>query len=243
MPIDAARWTFAADGTPYSTLYDDVYHAAAGGLAQARHVFIQGNRLTERWAAGRSGTFTIFETGFGIGLNFLATWQAWHARKIEDDNADLHFVSVEKHPFRRDDLVRVLAPLAAAESSLVPAIDALTQQWPPLATGAHRLRFDAERIKLTLLWGDALDWLAAQECDINNIDAIYLDGFAPAKNPDLWSDAVLTPLTRRCRPCATLATWSVAGALRRRLQSLGWKTERRPGFAHKREMLTAILPA
>ncbi|MDP2811527.1 MAG: bifunctional tRNA (5-methylaminomethyl-2-thiouridine)(34)-methyltransferase MnmD/FAD-dependent 5-carboxymethylaminomethyl-2-thiouridine(34) oxidoreductase MnmC, partial [Rhodocyclaceae bacterium] len=217
------------DGTPYSALYDDVYHTAHGGLAQARHVFLAGNDLPARWMDVER--FVILETGFGLGLNFLATWQAWRESQTE---GRLHFVSVEKHPFRRDDL----AGLLAAYPELAALAGELLRQWPPLTSGFHRLHFDHGRVTLTLLFGDAqalLPQLAA------NVDAVYLDGFAPSRNPELWSPALLAAITRLCRAQATLATWSVAGELRRALELAGWQLERRPGFAAKREMLTGRL--
>jgi len=228
-PLVPAEPAAAGDGTPYSALYDDVYHTAHGGLAQARHVFLAGNALPARWAGAER--FVILETGFGLGLNFLATWQAWRAAR---SSGRLHYVSAEKHPFRRDDLASLLAPYP----ELADLADELLQQWPPLTPGFHRLHFDHGRVTLTLLLGDAqalLPQLAAV------VDAVFLDGFAPARNPDLWSPAVLTAISRRCGRGATLATWSVAGELRRTLQQAGWRLERRPGFAGKREMLTGIL--
>ena len=228
-PLVPAEPAAAGDGTPWSTLYGDVYHTVDGGIAQARHVFLAGNGLPKRWM-GRE-CFTILETGFGLGLNFLATWQAWC------DSAEggrLHFVSVEKHPFRRDDL----ATLLAAYPDQAPQAGQLLAQWPPLTPGLHRLHFDGGRVTLTLAFGEAstmLQQLAA------GADALFLDGFAPAKNPQMWSPALMAALTRLCRPAATLATWSVAGELRRALQDLGWRLERHPGFAAKREMLCGEL--
>ena len=228
-PLVPAEPAVAGDGTPYSALYDDVYHAAHGGLAQARHVFLAGNDLPARWHDAES--FAVCETGFGLGLNFLVTWQAWRESKA---SGRLHFVSVEKHPFRRDDLAAMLAPFA----ELAALSGELLRQWPPLTPGFHRLHFDGGKVTLTLLLGDAqalLPQLAA------NIDAVYLDGFAPSRNPGLWSPALLATITRLCRNRATLATWSVAGEMRRALERAGWQLERRPGFAGKREMLTGRL--
>ena len=228
-PLVPAEPAAAGDGTPYSALYDDVYHAAHGALAQARHVFLDGNGLPGRWKGAER--FVILETGFGLGLNFLATWQAWRESKA---SGGLHFVSCEKHPFRRDDLAGLLAPHA----ELANLAAELLRQWPPLTPGFQRLHFDAGRVTLTLLLGDALALLPQL---VASIDAVYLDGFAPAKNPDLWSAELLVAITRRCRLHATLATWSVAGELRRTLEHSGWQLERRAGFGNKREMLTGRL--
>jgi len=228
-PVVPAELAFAGDGTPYSPAYGDVYHSSRGGLAQARHVFLAGNGLPARWAGVDS--FVILETGFGLGLNFLATWQAWHDAKAA---GILHYVSVEKHPFRRDDLARLLAPYP----ELASHAGDLLRQWPSLTPGFHRLHFQGDRVALTLLFGDAPALLPQLEI---NADAVYLDGFAPARNPELWSPALLATIAGLCRPQATLATWSVAGEVRRPLEDAGWRIERRPGFGTKREMLAGLL--
>jgi len=235
-PLVPAEPAAAGDGTPYSAIYDDVYHAAHGALAQARHVFLAGNDLPARWIGGDS--FVILETGFGLGLNFLATWQAW---RESNANGRLHFVSVEKHPFRRDDLAGLLAP----HVELAPLAEELLRQWPSLVPGFHRLHFDDGKVTLTLLLGDAQALLPQLAV---SADAVFLDGFAPSKNPEMWSPALIMAITRLCRPAATLATWSVVGELRRTLERAGWDLERRPGFAPKREMLVgrfenAVSPA
>ena len=227
-PLVPAEPAVAGDGTPYSALYDDVYHAAQGGLEQARHVFLAGNDLPARWHGAER--FVILETGFGLGLNFLVTRQAWRESQA---GGRLHFVSVEKHPFRRADL----AALLATWSELAELAAELLRQWPPPVAGFHRMHFDHGRVTLTLLLGDAealLPHLAA------TIDAVYLDGFAPAKNPELWSPALLGVITRLCRNQASLASWSVAGTVRHALESLGWRLQRCPGFATKRQMLTGL---
>lgn len=227
-PLVPAELAFAGDGTPIAPAYGDVYHSAQGGLAQARHVFLAGNHLPARWA-GRA-RFTILETGFGLGLNFLATLQCW--RKLPG-GGQLHYVAVEKHPFDVDALRRV----HAAWPELAALADAVHAQWPPPLPGLHRLDFgDAS---LTLALGDANELLPQLALAA---DAIYLDGFAPDRNPDLWSDAIVAQLRRLAAPGATLATWTVAGEVRRRLAAAGFVVERREGFGTKREMLAGALP-
>lgn len=229
VPLVAAELAFDGNGTPVAPAYGDVYHSAAGGLEQARHVFLGGNDLPERWQ-GRE-TFVVLETGFGLGLNFLATWQAW--RDDPQRCRRLHFVSVEKHPFSASDLAR----LHEAWPELAPLAAELRAQWPLLMPGLHRLHFGD--LTLTLAFGDALDLLPQIVADA---DAFFLDGFSPARNPELWSDAVITELRRLAAPGATLATWAVAGEVRRRLEGWGFALEKRPGFAAKREMLVGRLP-
>ena len=230
MAITPATLSQTEDGTPYAPVYDDVYHSRAGAIAQARHVFLGGNELPARWA-GRE-CFVIVETGFGLGLNFLATWSSWRSQLPAERCQRLHFVSVEKHPLRDEDLAKLLEPYKA---ELPPdVIDHLIEQWPVLTEGTHRLEFDQGQVVLTLILGNAetaLPQLAARA------DAIYLDGFSPAKNPDIWSDSVCQALARLSGEGTTLATWSVNGAVRRRLASCGFDLALRPGFAQKREML------
>ncbi len=226
MPIVPARLGLTPEGVPYSDVYDDIYHSSDGGLAQSRHVFLAGNDLPARWQGRRQ--FVVVETGFGLGLNFLATWAAWRqdARRC----ARLHFISCELHPFERDDLARLhqnwpeLAPLAAE----------LHARWPVLVPGLHRLHFDNEQVTLSLYLGDAADGLDRIGA---RADAFYLDGFAPAKNPRLWSARVFHLLARLAAADATLATWSVAGEVREGLRRAGFETAKAPGFGAKREML------
>lgn len=232
MAITPATLSQTDDGTPYAPVYDDVYHSRAGAIAQARHVFLDGNKLAERWE-GRDH-FVVVETGFGLGLNFLTTWASWLNQTEPERCKRLHFVSVEKHPLVPADLQRLLDPYKSGLPS--HAIEALVANWPPLVEGTHRLEFENGRIVLTLILGDAeaaLPQLAARA------DAIYLDGFSPAKNPDIWSDRVCQALARLSGEATTLATWSVNGALRRRLTTCGFDVTLAPGFAQKREMLCA----
>jgi tRNA 5-methylaminomethyl-2-thiouridine biosynthesis bifunctional protein len=221
-----ARLTLAPDGTPVSEVYGDVYHSAAGGHAQARHVFLAGNGLPERWR-GRE-TFAILETGFGLGLNFLATWLAW--RNDARRSRILRFVSFEKHPFAVGDL----SIAHAAWPEFADLSGRLRARWPVLAAGEHRVELDGGEVDLRLVFGDAVKTLPAQS---GAVDAFYLDGFSPAKNPDLWSPIVCRNLARLARPGATLATWSVAGRVRQALSAAGFTVEKRLGFAGKRQML------
>jgi tRNA 5-methylaminomethyl-2-thiouridine biosynthesis bifunctional protein len=225
-----ARLAFAADGTPYSQEYGDVYHSAQGGLAQARYIFLQGNGLPERWR-GRH-VFTVLEAGFGFGLSFLATWHAWRADPKRCER--LHFVSIEKHPFTAFDFESLLQrfPEIASEAKQLLA------RWPMLVPGMHRIEFDGGNVVLTLFFGDvaeALPQLALMA------DAIFLDGFAPAKNPQMWAPPLLRHLGRLAAPGATLATWSVAASVREALQGAGFTVEKHAGFGTKKEMLIGNL--
>ncbi|MCX7897860.1 MAG: bifunctional tRNA (5-methylaminomethyl-2-thiouridine)(34)-methyltransferase MnmD/FAD-dependent 5-carboxymethylaminomethyl-2-thiouridine(34) oxidoreductase MnmC [Rhodocyclaceae bacterium] len=227
-PILPAELTFDENGTPYSSTFGDVYHSAGGGLAQARHVFLAGNGLPARWRG--KDTFVILETGFGFGLNFLATWQAWHGDPTRPRR--LHYLSIEKHPFRAKDLARFYG----REPELAPFSRQLIAAWPSLVSGYHRLHFEAEGVILTLIFADvreALPDLAAR------VDAFYLDGFAPTRNPEMWSAALCADLAWLAAKGATCATWCVAGNVRRALTAAGFSVEKQAGFGGKKEMLTA----
>ena len=215
------------EGTPYSVAYGDVYHSAAGGLEQAQHVFLKGNSLPGRWA-GRS-RFVVLETGFGFGLNFLVTWQAWRADPARC--ARLHFVSIEKHPFRLQDLRTLHERYPQLERE---AAD-LHARWPMLVPGGHRLELDDGKVVLTLFFADVK---VARDLRLA-ADAFFLDGFSPAKNPDMWSPQVMRALSRLAAPGATAATWSVASSVRGALEATGFAVEKHEGFGHKKEMLVA----
>jgi len=227
--LTPATLAFREDGTPFSPIYGDVYHSTAGAFAQAQAVFLNGNALPQRWQDRR--IFTVVETGFGMGVNFLATWSAWR-----DDPARcerLHFVSVEKHPFARNDLQTALDAVVA-HAREAPLARELVNAWPMLVPGTHRLEFEGGRVTLTLVFGDALEvfpkmWMRA--------DAIYLDGFAPAKNPDLWSTAIFKALARVAGEDATFATWSSSGDVKRALQQNGFEYHKVEGFNGKWAML------
>lgn len=224
-----ATLAFRDDGTPFSPAYDDIYHSAAGAFAQAEHVFLRGNGLPGSWHGRRS--FTVVETGFGIGGNFLATWAAWRADPNRCER--LAFVSIEKHPFRAQDLRSLYARLAS-DATLSPLAAQLAEAWPMLTPGLHRLEFEDGRVTLTIAFGDALE-LLPKLC--LRADAFYLDGFSPAKNPELWSPAVFKTLARLAGDGATLATYTCAGHVRRGLDEAGFDCAKQEGFASKRAML------
>jgi tRNA 5-methylaminomethyl-2-thiouridine biosynthesis bifunctional protein len=225
-PIDPARPTYRPDGALYSPEFDDLYATSAGALEQARHVFLGGNGVPDRWRGSRR--FTILETGFGAGLNFLATWRSWLEHAPSD--ARLNFVSVELHPYAREDL----AHIHGRYLELRDLSRELCEKYPSLLPGFHRLHLAKGRVTLTLLFGEVLPMLRQLDAQV---DAFYLDGFSPQKNPDMWSAPVFGQLGRLCAPGATFATWSVAASVREGLTKAGFVVEKRPGFDIKREML------
>ncbi|MFO1220966.1 MAG: FAD-dependent 5-carboxymethylaminomethyl-2-thiouridine(34) oxidoreductase MnmC [Burkholderiaceae bacterium] len=222
-----ARIDFSDPAAPRSLDYDDIYHPRAGAREQAQQVFLRGNGLPARWA-GRQ-RFVVLETGFGLGHNFLATWAAWRDDPKRCDQ--LWFVSVEKHPADRADLQR-----AHAASPWPKLVDEWLAAWPPATPDLHAIDLDAGRVMLRLAFGDVAHWLPRL---MLRADAIYLDGFAPARNPAMWSSAVLQRLRHLAAPGATAATWSVARSVRDGLQRAGFEVERVEGFGAKREQLVA----
>lgn len=225
----SASFEWDGNGAPYSPQFDDVYFSKSGGFEETRHVFLHGNDLPERWRGSRR--FTIGETGFGTGLNFLITWREW--RESAPRDATLHFVSVEKHPVARDDLARFLEP----QRELGNLAGELLSVYPLPLPGFHRLHLDGGRVFLTLLFGDVVETLRGMGSQPSGlVDAWYLDGFSPAKNPEMWTPEVFAEVARLSAANATFATFSSAGAVRRGLEDAGFDVEKVPGFAGKREM-------
>jgi len=232
LPLRPALAEFNAEGTLFSSRYGDVYHSSAGALAQAEYVFLRGNGLPQRWR-GRP-CFTVCETGFGLGMNFLALWRAW--RDDPGRCRRLHMVSIEAHPFPREVLASLLA--ARVPPALATMAQALIQQWPPLLPGLHRLEFDRGNLTLTLAFGDASTMV--QRLGVG-VDAYFLDGFAPSCNPDMWTPALLRDLARYAVAGASVATWSSAGAVRRGLMEAGFAIRRERGLGGKRHMTVSVL--
>lgn len=226
-PVIPAEFVRNADGLPWSAGYADVYHPAVGAQSQARHVFIAGNGLPGRWR-GRE-RFVVLETGFGLGNNFLATWQAWR----EDAQAceRLHYIAVEKHPLRRDDLRE------AHRGSPTPDLaEALIEAWPTLTPTLHGLQFEGGRVRLSLAFGDVTDWLPEL---VAEVDAFYLDGFSPARNPEMWQPRLCKALARLAVREATLATWTAARGLREGLAAAGFDVRLGAGMGGKRDITLA----
>lgn len=230
-PIVPARWHFSeqegSTGPPFSADYQDLYHPHAGAFVQARHVFLAGNGLPERWR-GRE-KFVVLETGFGLGNNFLATWDAW--QHDPDACGQLHFIAIERHPLGRADLGQV-----HRDSPLPALANALTAAWPPLTPNLHRLSFEGGRVQLLLALGDVaalLPQLTAQ------VDAFFLDGFAPARNPAMWQDRLFKAMARLAQPGATAATWTASQTVRAGLRSAGFAVQLAPGIGGKLDITMA----
>ena len=223
-PIRAARIGLDTDGTPLSLDHGDIYHPRAGALAQARHVFLAGNGLPGRWR-GRA-RFVILETGFGLGHNFLATWAAWRADAERCDT--LHFVSIEQAPPDQATLASL-----PRDPSIAALANELAAAWPPLTWNLHRLAFDNGAVQLSLAFGDVDAWLPQLTAEV---DAFYLDGFAPSRNPAMWQPRLFKSMARLAAPEATVATWTAARPVREALSATGFAVELGQGQGGKRDI-------
>ena len=237
-------------GQPYSTEYQDIYFSRSSGLDETEHVFIEGNQLRQRFAKlncpEQNRNFTVAETGFGTGLNFLTTCSIWD--QIDTGDACLHFISVEKAPLSRQQLQQAFQ----IWPELKPYQEHLLDGYPERLKGIHRIHFPHEvgagpqksrvNIQLTLLFGDAVEML--QQLSGNTafgVNAWFLDGFAPARNPGLWSPELFSEIGRLSASNATFSSYTAAGHVRRGLGAVGFEVEKVPGFGAKREMSRGVL--
>ena len=236
-PVQSATLRWSETGVPTSNAFDDVYYSADNGLEESCHVFLSGNDLPQRWQGFGRQHFCTAELGFGTGLNFLLTWQAWRAAPAP--RPDLHFLSIEKHPLARADLARALA----GWPTLAPLAERLLAAYPGLLPGQHRLLLE-DGVRLDLWWEDAADTLAdlaGQEQPL--FDAWYLDGFAPARNDAMWSSQVIDAMAALSRPGASFSTFTAAGHVRRKLADAGFTVSKVPGYGRKRECLRGVFAA
>ncbi|HGN9435292.1 TPA: bifunctional tRNA (5-methylaminomethyl-2-thiouridine)(34)-methyltransferase MnmD/FAD-dependent 5-carboxymethylaminomethyl-2-thiouridine(34) oxidoreductase MnmC [Enterobacter hormaechei] len=239
--IQPANLEFNAEGTPVSRDFDDVYFSNDNGLEETRYVFLDGNHLGTRFPEHPRSLFVVAESGFGTGLNFLTLWQAFDCFRASYPEATLqrlHFISFEKFPLTAHDLR--LAHQRWPE--LAHWAEQLQTQWPPAIGGCHRLILDDGRVTLDLWLGDINDLTDKLDESMNQkVDAWFLDGFAPAKNPDMWSPHLFSAMARLARPGATLATFTSAGFVRRGLQEAGFTMRKTKGFGRKRDMLVGVM--
>ncbi|MCM6965373.1 bifunctional tRNA (5-methylaminomethyl-2-thiouridine)(34)-methyltransferase MnmD/FAD-dependent 5-carboxymethylaminomethyl-2-thiouridine(34) oxidoreductase MnmC [Enterobacter hormaechei] len=239
--IQPANLEFNAEGTPVSREFDDVYFSNDNGLEETRYVFLDGNHLGTRFPEHPRSLFVVAESGFGTGLNFLTLWQAFDCFRAAYPEATLqrlHFISFEKFPLTAHDLR--LAHQRWPE--LAHWAEQLQTQWPPAIGGCHRLILDDGRVTLDLWLGDINDLTDKLDDSMNQkVDAWFLDGFAPAKNPDMWSPHLFSAMARLARPGATLATFTSAGFVRRGLQEAGFTMRKTKGFGRKRDMLVGVM--
>jgi len=226
---DPPALDWSRPGTPAAADFGDIYFSVDGGLAETETVFLGGCGLPEGWQKRRR--FVIGELGFGSGLNFLAAWRMWDETKPKEGR--LHFISIEKFPFDAAQLKQALA----AWPELAAYSEQLIAKWPGRVKGFHRLHFGD--VTLTLIHDDIADGLEALDA---RVDAWFLDGFSPAKNPAMWSGHIMQKLAKLSAPGARLATFTVAGSVRQALMDAGFTVEKKQGFGRKRHRLEAYFP-
>jgi len=240
-PVEHAQLDWNDQGTPVSRAFDDVYFSNDNGLEETRYVFLHGNQIPARFNEHTRDLFIVAESGFGTGLNFLTLWQAFDRFCADHPTAllqRLHFISCEKFPLTRADLVAAHAHWP----ELAPWAAQLQQQWPEALPGCQRVLFNDGKVTLDLWLGDINALIHTFDDSLHaQVDAWFLDGFAPAKNPEMWTPALFAAMARLARPGGTFATFTSAGFVRRGLQEAGFTVAKRKGFGHKREMLTGVL--
>ncbi|NNN82719.1 bifunctional tRNA (5-methylaminomethyl-2-thiouridine)(34)-methyltransferase MnmD/FAD-dependent 5-carboxymethylaminomethyl-2-thiouridine(34) oxidoreductase MnmC [Vibrio sp. A8-1] len=235
--ITHAQLAWNDAGTPVSDQFDDVYFSNANGLEETRYVFLNQNHLPQRWREYDQRHFVIAETGFGTGLNFLATWQCFDQFRQQNPDATiktLHFISFEKYPLNKSDLIKA----HQAWPELAHYAEQLHQAYPLALPECHRIILADGAIILDLWFGDiktSLPQVAVSERGL--VDAWFLDGFAPSKNPDMWSQALFDGMSQLAKENCTCATFTAAGFVRRGLNQAGFSMKKVKGFGTKREML------
>lgn len=212
------------DGKAFSPEFGDIYATRSGAYGQACAVFLSGGDIAQQWAHKKS--FTILENGFGLGTNFLATLKAW--REDPERSERLDYVSLECFPVSAEDIKKFCAPELTSEAS------ELAQKWPFCIPGYHTLEFEGGKVRLILIFGDSL--ILSKTLQLS-YDALYLDGFAPSKNPRMWDEELLRNLSRYAKEGAILTTWCTSGAVRRALEKAGFELQKKEGFGKKRERL------
>lgn len=239
--IKHAEVSWNEQGTPVSRTFDDIYFCNQNGMHETDYVFLKSNHLPGRFLTHPRALFIAAETGFGTGLNFLVLWQAFDQFRRDNPQARLqrlHFISMEKFPLTAADL----AQAQEQWPSLSRLAKQLQQQWPMALAGCQRLLLDKGRVTLDLWFGDVNQLVDKFDDTLHRqVDAWFLDGFSPAKTPEMWTPQVFAALARLTRPQGTFATYTAAGFVRRGLTQAGFRVERRKGFAGKREMLAGVL--
>ncbi|BFT29863.1 bifunctional tRNA (5-methylaminomethyl-2-thiouridine)(34)-methyltransferase MnmD/FAD-dependent 5-carboxymethylaminomethyl-2-thiouridine(34) oxidoreductase MnmC [Alteromonas sp. D210916BOD_24] len=237
MKSKQARVHFNDNGTPVADHFDDVYFSNDSGIDETQHVFIMGNKLAERWQTCIQHSFVIAETGFGTGLNFLVAMRAFNEFRLANPShplKQLYFISTEKFPLPQEDLRRALSAFPALQVEA----QMLTKDYPMGLEGCHRIAFPACSTTLDLWIGDIHELLPQWHTPKEGlVDAWFLDGFAPSKNPDMWTDALFSQMARLSKSGTTFGTFTAAGIVKRGLADVGFIVEKTKGFGRKRDML------
>ena len=222
------------DGILRADNFDDLYFSVDNGLDETHHVFINGNDIAARLI--NAAHFTIAETGFGTGLNFLAVMKLLEGITAKQPLVpQIDYISFEAHPLPSDVIAKSHQAFPAVEQQSKKLIDALPPYWP----GLHRCNFLGGKLRLHLVYGDANDTVANAKFIA---DAWFLDGFTPAKNPELWNRDLLLSIGRLTRAGGSFATFTASGAVRQHLTDAGFHVEKYRGFSRKRDMLIGCKP-
>lgn len=220
------------NGLPHSVMFDDKYFCQESGYDEGLHVFCGGNHLKERFAVlSAEKSFVIGETGFGTGLNFLCAWQLFDQHAPA--GAVLHYISIDQFPLHKSDLARALNLWPQLKTLSAP----LVEQYPSIGQEDKTIEFSGGKVRLSLIFNHVLKGLERMSREHFTMDAWFLDGFAPSKNGEMWSDDVFTGIGALSRPGTTVATFTSAGDVRRGLMNQGFRMEKAPGFGRKRHML------
>ena len=227
--------TFQADGSPYSQAFDDIYFDTESGFQQSEQVFIQGNQI-EQQLLSNTDELVIGETGFGTGLNFLLTLKLYQKLAKQHHLPKLHFISTEKYPLTHAQLAQSLACF----EQLTEEVKLLLSCYPEQVSTTIDQSILSEKVRLTIYLGDATESLAAIALAKKSnglVNAWYLDGFSPAKNPEMWTPMLFQQMARLSKPQATISTFTVAGFIRRGLQQVGFRLEKQSYQGKKKEIL------
>lgn len=223
---------FNDHGIPISSAFDDIYFSVENGLNESQYVFLSNNDIPHRWQQSHINDFHIAETGFGTGLNFFVTWQLFNKTKKQGDR--LIFTSFEKYPLKHDEIKRALS----VWPELNEMVEIFLKQYPLDIFEDITLIFQEQQVQLNLIIGDVNKRIPELNlAPHNKINAWFLDGFAPSKNPDMWSQNLFNEMARLASDDCTVATFTAAGFVRRGLQSAGFSMKKQKGFGFKREML------
>jgi tRNA 5-methylaminomethyl-2-thiouridine biosynthesis bifunctional protein len=226
MQFSSIKWI---NNNPQSIDFNDIYFSSEGGIEETEYVFIRHNQLINRFTNLENNTFIIIETGFGTGLNFYCTALNWLTNAPK--NALLHYISIEKFPLAPNDMTKI--------ASIWPKFEPITreflQNYMQLTSGLNTFKIANNAIRIDLWINDVSTALPQIT---HKADAWFLDGFAPAKNIEMWNDAVLQNVAKLSHKDTTFATFTSAGNIRRGLQAVGFEVSKHEGFGKKREMLS-----
>jgi tRNA 5-methylaminomethyl-2-thiouridine biosynthesis bifunctional protein len=240
LTITHANIRFNENGTPYATQFEDLYFSDAQGLDETTHVFVKNNLLLERWSQWSDKDFVIAETGFGTGLNVLVTMLHFEnfCAQVERLDFNLHFISIEKFPISQADLSKALALYPQLAKYSQP----LLEQYPMAIAGCHRLSFMDGKVTLDLWLGDVHQVLGQiDNKPLGLIDTWFLDGFAPSKNPDMWTQDLFNQMAKLAKDQCHFATFTAAGHVKRGLREAGFAVQKRQGHGRKRDMLAGTI--